>query len=142
MYKFPKNIFQVWFQGYENITNNIYKQNMNNWQLLNPDWNYKCVNDSDLRKASELFSVECLNAYNNAKFMHAKIDLGKLLLIYLYGGIMIDMDMAPLRKLSSSKYVNDVISFYDTIPCCFKYLMQSSKCLSAKAFASISKGFF
>ena len=111
--KFSKNIFQVWFQDIKNLKNKLFLENINNWKTLNPDWNYKCVNDKDLQNACKLYSNKCYNAYNSAKTMHTKIDLGKIVLIYLYGGIMIDMDMYVLRSLSSSDYINNFIQQYE-----------------------------
>ena len=110
---FPKNIFQIWIQGKENITNEYFKQNIHNWEILNPDWKYICADDKMMQKACSLFSNECLNAYLNAKAMHTKIDLGKIVLLYLYGGIAVDMDMYILRNLNSSKYVQQILNDYN-----------------------------
>ena len=96
-----KNIFQVWFQGCDKIEKNEFKENVKNWKILNPGWNYHCLNDSDLRKFCYAYSNKCGLAYDKAQFMHAKIDLGKVVSIYLYGGIMIDMDMFILRSLDT-----------------------------------------
>lgn len=113
MLKFPKNIYQVWFQGCSNITNERFTQNIKNWKLLNSDWKYHCLNDTDLKKLCNQYSPECGKAYSMAQVMHAKIDLGKLVAVYLNGGIMIDMDMYVLRSLSSSSEVNKIIDIYE-----------------------------
>lgn len=110
---FPKNIFQVWFQGYENIKDEKFIENIKNWKRLNPNWNYKLLKDVDLEKSCKIYSLKCLNAYKKAKSMHTKIDLGKLVNLYLYGGIMVDMDMYILRSLEYSKYVKNIIDSYE-----------------------------
>lgn len=112
--KFQKNIFQVWFQGYENIENRTYLENIKNWKKLNPAWNYFLLDDKDLEENCSEFSERCLNAYRNAKYMHSKIDLGKVVTLYLRGGIMIDMDMYILRSLDYSNHVNKIIHEYNS----------------------------
>lgn len=110
---FPKNIFQIWIQGKENITNEHFKQNVHNWEILNPDWRYICADNKMMEDACSVFSSRCLKAYNNAKAMHTKIDLGKIVLLYLYGGIAVDMDMYILRNLTSSKHIQSIIQQYN-----------------------------
>lgn len=106
---FNKNIYQVWFQGCEKVIVPEFIENMKNWKLLNPDWNYHCLNDSDLRKMCYSYSTKCGEAYDASQFMHAKIDLGRVVSIYLNGGIMIDMDMFILRSLNSLPEIKEFI---------------------------------
>lgn len=111
---FPKNIYQVWFQGCENITSPEYIENIKNWKEMNPTWKYQCLNESDLVNACKQYSPEALSAYNNAKTMHCKIDFGKCIQLYLNGGIMIDMDMYALRSLDYSTQVKELIAYYNS----------------------------
>jgi mannosyltransferase OCH1-like enzyme len=111
--KFNKNIYQVWYQGYENIENKSYKENIKNWKILNPDWNYNLLSDTELQIACATYSKECITAYNKAEAMHTKIDLGKLVMVYLYGGIMVDMDMYALRSLEISRQIKEIIKNYE-----------------------------
>lgn len=110
---FSKNIFQIWYQGKENIPNETFKENVKNWEVLNPDWKYVLADDAMLKKVCGMFSQKCLNAYNRAKAMHTKIDLGKIVLVYLYGGIAVDIDMYVLRSLNSSEQIKQIISDYN-----------------------------
>lgn len=110
---FPKNIFQVWYQGYNNLSQSKFKENVKNWKLLNDDWNYNFLDGSNLEAACEAYSEDCLTAYNKFNTLHVKVDLGKIVMLYLYGGIMIDMDMYALRSLKFSKVVNDIIEEYE-----------------------------
>ena len=105
-----KNIYQVWFQGKDNLKNKLFLENINNWKLLNPDWNYYLLSDKELQLECKKFSDECLLAYNLGKTMHTKIDLGKLCAIYNNGGMMIDMDMFILRSLDNSQEIQDVLN--------------------------------
>lgn len=110
---FPKNIYQVWFQGCENITNKEFVLNKTNWELMNPTWNYYCLSNKDLENACKLFSKECHDIYKSLPIMHMKIDLGRYVYVYLYGGMYIDMDAYVLRNLDSNVLINKIISIYE-----------------------------
>ena len=110
---FPKFIYQVWFQGCQNVIKKQYNENIKNWKMMNPDWDYLCLSDENLRKGCEKYSSRCARAYNKTKTMHVKIDMGKLVYLFLGGGIMVDMDMYILRGLSSSSKLNDLIKYYE-----------------------------
>ena len=112
--KFKKNIFQCWLQGVDKLDKDIFKQNTNNWEKLNTDWNYKIVDENDLKNACSVFSEECLNTFNNFDLIHLKVDFGRYVLIYLYGGIYVDMDMYILRNLSSSIEILNIINISNT----------------------------
>lgn len=113
MVKFNKNIFQVWFQGEENITKKEFLINKNNWKQMNSTWNYFCVSNNDLIKVCKLYSKECYEIYKSLPYMHMKIDLGRYVLLYIYGGIYVDMDAYILRSLDSNKTINDLIKSYE-----------------------------
>jgi mannosyltransferase OCH1-like enzyme len=111
--KFPRNIYQVWFQGCNNIDQDKFKINMKKWRDLNPEWNYYCVDNSFLENACKKFSEECYSIYKKLDVMHMKIDLGRYVLIYLYGGMYADMDAFILRPLDFSKKVKEIINTYE-----------------------------
>jgi mannosyltransferase OCH1-like enzyme len=101
-----KNIFICWLQGQDHLNSHtkspLFNENLKNWKLLNPDWNVQLVTDSDLRNACKMFSKECLELYDSFQLIHLKIDLGRYVLLYLYGGMYVDMDMYVLRGLNTS----------------------------------------
>jgi mannosyltransferase OCH1-like enzyme len=106
-----RNLYQIWYQGEDNITKEKYVKNMMQWRLLNPDWNYELLDATDLRSACEKYSSLCLKAYDRTQNMHTRIDLGRLVKIYQTGGMNVDMDMYILRPISYQdevqKFLND-----------------------------------
>ena len=108
-----KNIFICWFQGEKHLNThpkaNIFNENIKNWQLLNPTWKLQLVSNKELRNACRQFSSECLNLYDSFDLLHLKIDLGRYVLLYLYGGIYVDMDMYILRGLETSSVITKLI---------------------------------
>lgn len=113
MRKFPKNIFQVWYQGCNKIQKEEFKINMDNWKKSNNGWNYYCIDDKTMEKACLKFSKRCHDAYKMSKIMHIKIDLARYVLIYLYGGMYVDIDAYLLRSLNDSKHIKDLIYKYE-----------------------------
>lgn len=114
MQTFPKHIYQVWYQGCSQVSKQVYLENMKTWRLLNPTWKYSCVSHHELRTACAKFSPECVEAYDRFQHMHMKIDLGRYVLLYLYGGIYVDMDAYTLRGLDNSSYITNLIERYET----------------------------
>lgn len=112
--RFPKNIYQVWYQGCDNIKRHEFKLNIKNWNEFNPEWNYYCVDNLFLENACKQFSEECYIVYKSLDVMHMKIDLGRYVLIYMYGGMYADIDAYILRPLDFSKKVQEIINTYET----------------------------
>lgn len=110
---FQKNIFQCWIQGESNMTNKNYIENAKNWKLLNPDWNHRVIDDDFIKKACSVFSQECLDTYNSFDIMHLKIDFGRYVVLYLYGGMYCDMDMYVLRGLDNSDIISNFLKTYN-----------------------------
>jgi mannosyltransferase OCH1-like enzyme len=106
---FPKHIFQVWFQGCSLINRDDFLQNTRNWKLLNNEWNYYCISEKELRIACESYSKECVETFDKFTNMHLKIDFGRYVMLYLKGGIYVDMDAYIVRSLDSSKHVKELI---------------------------------
>jgi mannosyltransferase OCH1-like enzyme len=110
---FNKNIFICWFQGQQHLNTHskarIFNENVKNWQILNPSWKLHFVSNDELRNACKTFSKECLETYDSFDLLHLKIDLGRYVLLYLYGGIYVDMDMYVLRGLHTSIIINSLI---------------------------------
>src|ERR1044071_2099308 len=98
---FPRIIHQIWFQGCDKVKP-LYKQNMRNWQLLNPEWHYKCHDENSLRTLCYKYSKDAGEAFDSFKFLHQKVDFGRYVLLFLIGGIYVDFDCYPLRSLDSS----------------------------------------
>lgn len=99
----------VWFQGYSSMTNPTFKQNVDNWQALNPAWKVSCLSGADLEKECARFSNKALDTYQKFSVMHQKIDFGRYVTLYNNGGIYVDMDAYVLRSLDSSPHVSDAI---------------------------------
>ena len=113
MNKFPKNIYQVWIQGCDKIKDSRFIENMKNWKDLNKGWDYHCISEIELRNACYSYSEKCGKIYDSLTIMHLKIDLGRYVVLYLNGGMYVDMDAYAYRSLDYSTELSDLISKYE-----------------------------
>lgn len=109
---FPRNLFMVWYQGCENMKKPHYRLNFDLWKRLNPEWEVKCINDSQMREACSKVSPRCLKIYENIG-MQIQIDLGRLALLYTQGGFYVDMDAYVMRPLSALQPLTDLLERYE-----------------------------
>lgn len=104
----PKITHQIWMQGFENIPDK-FKKNVEQLHTLNPEYTHMQWNEADLRKECLKYSAECAERFDSFDLMILKVDLGRYVVLYNYGGISIDTDMAPLKPLSNTPGINNDI---------------------------------
>ena len=98
--RIPKIIHQIWFQGADHIPAN-FRKNSDKLQVMNGKWHYMLWDDCTLRRECQSISRSVVAKYDSFKHMHQKIDFGRYVVLYRYGGVSIDMDVKPLRPLDS-----------------------------------------
>jgi mannosyltransferase OCH1-like enzyme len=67
---------------------------------LNPDWEHKKWDEARLRKACEEYGSECATRFDAYEHFMQKVDFGRYVILYLYGGVTVDCDMEAFRSLS------------------------------------------
>ena len=110
---FPKVIHIVWFQGAANISRPAFSTNVENWQVLNPDWKVNFLDDTALKAQCGLYSPAALQVYNAFRTMHQKIDFGRYVTLYNIGGIYVDMDAYAFRPLTYNERIRLLISNFE-----------------------------
>ena len=106
----PKIIHQIWFQGEENIPEHL-KAFHKSWIDINPKFEVKVWDEKSIQEVLVKFNdKETTDMYNNYVYMIQKIDLAKYVILYMYGGIYIDMDIKCLKPITD-EFIgdNDVI---------------------------------
>lgn len=71
------------------------------WINLNPEYEYRFLDDNDIIDFIKKDFPEYLEGYKKLKYGASKADLWRYLIIYKYGGVYADMDckcITPLRK--------------------------------------------
>jgi len=85
-------------QGWDQLPQKFHK-NVERLRFLNPKWEHKTWDEGQLRKACEEYGPECLARYDSYEVMMQRIDFGRYVVLYLYGGVTVDCDMIALKPL-------------------------------------------
>jgi mannosyltransferase OCH1-like enzyme len=89
----------VWIQGWDQLPQKFHK-NVHKLHRLNPDWEHKTWDEGQLRGACEEYGKECVDRFDAYEHFIQKVDFGRYVILYLYGGVTIDCDMEAFRSLS------------------------------------------
>jgi mannosyltransferase OCH1-like enzyme len=111
---FIKRIGIVWFQGEKNINKPNFIENINNWKLLNPDWDVVILDNNMLREICRNYSEDCLKVYDSFDIMHLKIDFGRYVCLWETCGMYIDMDCYAFRSLNKSNIFSSFLNKINT----------------------------
>ena len=109
----PKITHQIWFQGFDNIPNK-FKKNVDDLHKLNPEYDHKQWDEPMLREECKKYSNTCLERFDSLEQMITKIDFGRYVVLYNYGGISVDTDMEQIKPISNTPNItsdNFMISY-------------------------------
>ena len=107
----PKIIHQLWIQGEDDIPEEL-MVHKNKIQTMHPDWEYVFWDEISVLQLLKKTNKEWLSIYYKFNYLHQKVDYAKLIILYIYGGIFIDMDAYTIKQLDS---LFDKYSEYDFI---------------------------
>lgn len=91
----PKKIFQIIADKHK--INSSFQKNIEYIKKLNPDWQYRILDDKDITQyILDNYSPEILAIYNkiNPKYGAARADFFRYLLMYKEGGVYLDIKSA------------------------------------------------
>lgn len=108
MHLIPRVTHQVWMQGWDQLPQK-FTQNVEKLRLLNINWEHKTWDEAQLRAACEEYGVECLARFDSYEHLMQKVDFGRYVILYLYGGVTVDCDMEARKSL-------DEVPDIDTAP--------------------------
>lgn len=97
----PEVIHQIWIQGSDNIPANLLEMH-NNCKNINNNFKYKTWDEEKIRKLLlKHFEKKYLETYDEYTVFAQKADFARYAILYIYGGIYMDMDMICKKNLSS-----------------------------------------
>jgi mannosyltransferase OCH1-like enzyme len=118
----PKIIHQIWINfgvKKDNPIPEMYKQWNLSWQEIHPDWEYILWDDEKIENLIE--KTEYINLYNLCVYPVQKTDIARIVILYHYGGLYVDMDMECLRPFDN--YIKNQMVITQT------YLKLSQNCI-------------
>ena len=94
----PKLTHQIWFQGWDQLPEKYYRYT-ESLSILNQNWEHMKWDEGTLRDECEKFSPEALAKFDGLENMIQKVDFGRYVVLYNYGGVSVDCDAECLRPL-------------------------------------------
>ena len=108
MEQIPKIIHLIFLSKTEPIPD-FFRECVDRMKIFHPDWEIRTYNEDDVYNIlAENFPL-ILPIYNKYTHRVQKADIIRLILVYLYGGFYMDMDMYCLKKLDDLLRFNLVL---------------------------------
>lgn len=98
----PKNIIQLYL-GADTSDYRYLEHLHRGWELAYPDWNHIFLKNKDVEKHIQEYSEDAFDLYNNIGVLSYRADFARLILLYKFGGVYIDLDTRP--NLPLDQYV-------------------------------------
>lgn len=112
----PKNIIQICI-GDETETHKYWLHLSKKWQIDYPEWNHKVYRDEEIENIVKDYSYLAWEMYSSCPILSFRADFARLLLLYKFGGLYIDIDSRPNLDLDTYVIHSDQMQwgFYLTI---------------------------
>lgn len=94
----PPIVHQIWMQGWEKRPHK-FEDNIQRLRTMNPEFEFKTWDEEQIAAECEDLGPEFLEKYRSFSHMISRVDYGRYVLLYKYGGISLDLDMKPLHPL-------------------------------------------
>ena len=96
-----KVIHYIWYQGVDKIPDKFRVNIDSMYEYNKSTWTIRIWNSKDLYKLACRYSQRLKNIFYKLPHMHQRIDLGRYLILYYYGGLSMDTDVYPLKPLDT-----------------------------------------
>jgi mannosyltransferase OCH1-like enzyme len=97
----PLITHQIWYQGWDKLPDK-FKENVRQLEELNPEFSHMKWNATSLREECAKISEKLATKFDSFPHMIQKIDLGRYVVLYNYGGVSVDTDMKPFKPLKKT----------------------------------------
>ncbi len=95
----PPKIHQIWLQGKKNVPPKLQVYSTK-WKDFNPDFEYVLWDDEKIiNEILPSFPERYGKIYATYPHLIQRADFGRYLILFLFGGIYVDMDMRPVQPL-------------------------------------------
>tara|TARA_R110002020_G_scaffold190290_1_gene389789 strand:+ start:8521 stop:9240 length:720 start_codon:yes stop_codon:yes gene_type:complete len=99
----PKIIHQIYFDLHNKKIEDIplFKTSSERIQKLNPDYKYILWSEDECNKLVKEKLPEYYDFYNSMRYKIQQIDYIRFVILYLYGGFYVDLDLINLKNLDN-----------------------------------------
>jgi mannosyltransferase OCH1-like enzyme len=97
----PKITHQIWMQGWDKLPEK-FRENVRLLEEFNPDFEHRRWDEEGLRAECEKLGKPYLDKFNSFEELVMRVDFGRYVVLYQYGGISVDTDMKSLKSLSET----------------------------------------
>lgn len=109
---FEKIIWQTHKWEYNDLPD-LYKKTSQTWQVMNPDWQYRYIPNSQMREEiKKLNNKNLLDHFDKAENAMSQADIYREAMVYQYGGLWADMDavcLFPIDQVIINNQDKDMI---------------------------------
>jgi len=103
-----RNIFQIWFVINNSKIPDEWKKAQKSVISMNPNWNYVLVTEDYALDVVKRYFPDFYDTYVSFKYTIQRIDAIRYLLLYLYGGIYLDLDYTCNKSFDDINLTKEV----------------------------------
>ena len=101
----PRITHQIWLQGWDRLPEKFH-ENVRLLEEKNPDYRHMKWDETSLRAECAKMGAEVADRFDSFPHLIQKVDMGRMVVLYTYGGISVDTDMKPLRPIDSTPHLD------------------------------------
>jgi hypothetical protein len=83
-----------------------FKGNVESLKALNPGYTHMVWDEASLRDECRKLFPAVLAKFNSLPYLVQKVDFGRLVILYAYGGITVDTDMKSLKAIDTTPKID------------------------------------
>lgn len=99
----PKLIHQIWIQGKDHLEENYpkkYNLTKSIENIFSKEWKHKIWSEKEILNLIYTYYPLLLKIYKNAPNFSAKADIGRYVIMSIYGGLYLDIDFEVIKDFS------------------------------------------
>lgn len=93
-------------QGWDQLPDK-FKKNVEGLHEMNPEFEHKQWDEKSLYEECLKVGPECAAKFKSFEILMSKVDFGRDVILYNYGGISVDTDMVALRPIRDTPHLNE-----------------------------------
>ncbi len=97
----PKTTHQIWMQGWSELPAK-FAENVELLHRLNPEYEHMQWDDAGLRLQCAVLGTHVVAKYDSFQHLVQRVDLGRYVVAYNFGGVTVDVDMKSIKPLDKT----------------------------------------